>query len=119
MRAVQLSPVLKNILSAYLASRSDDKAALFIRYGRKAHVGAKVQVSPRTVERLVQRHAVAAGLTQQVTPQIIRHSFAVRLFHSGIAVDIAQSLLGYAHESSVVAYQRHTKQPRQLPEATI
>lgn len=106
VRVVHLPLVVQNILSVYLASRHDDKTALFIRYGRKAHIGTKAQVSPRTIERLIQRYAVAAGLAQRVTPHIIRHSFAVKLFQSGMTLATAQSLLGYAHMSSVALYER-------------
>jgi integrase/recombinase XerD len=47
------------------------------------------------VQMLVSKHAQAAGL-QDVTPHILRHTFATRLLHRGANLREVQELLGQA-----------------------
>lgn len=55
------------------------------------------RLSRDAVERLVTKHATAAGL-KAVTPHVLRHSAAMRLLHAG--VDIAVIALWLGHEQA-------------------
>lgn len=107
-RVVFLSATAKKALKEYLLGRNDKREALFIRYGKKAHVGDEARVSPRTVQRLVQRYAVQAGIVCVVTPQVIRNSFAAALVSHGANLQSVQTLLGHAHISTTQIYARST-----------
>jgi integrase/recombinase XerD len=54
-----------------------------------------VRMSRDAVERLVTKHATAAGL-KAVTPHVLRHTAAMQLLHAG--VDIAVIALWLGHE---------------------
>ncbi|MDD3390478.1 MAG: tyrosine-type recombinase/integrase, partial [Synergistaceae bacterium] len=63
----------------------------FLFEGRK---GAPITV--RTVHRIVLRAARRAGI-RNVTPHVLRHSFATHLLEGGASLRVLQELLG--HES--------------------
>ncbi len=105
-RTVFLTETAQVTLAEYLESRHDTQTALFVRYGKKAHLGKVAGISPRTVQRLIKHHAVLAGISKAVTPQSIRHSFAVSLISSGVDINTVQSLLGHEHLASTKVYTR-------------
>ena len=79
------------VLKAWLDERGGDNAdPLF-----PARTGARL--SRDAVERLVTKHATAAGL-KAVTPHVLRHTAAMQLLHAG--VDIAVIALWLGHEKT-------------------
>ena len=57
----------------------------------------KKRVSARTIQRALRRYAQKAGIKKNVTPHVLRHTFAVLLIEKGVPVNKIQMLLG--HES--------------------
>lgn len=108
VRVVFLSDEAKETIKNYLAARKDMDDALFIRYGKKAHVGEDARVTPRTVQRLLKSYATKAGITRKVTPHVIRHSFATDLLSNGADLRSVQALLGHANIGTTQIYTHVT-----------
>jgi integrase/recombinase XerD len=61
-------------------------------------------VSPVTVERMVRRAAKLAGLSQHVTPHVLRHTLATALLRRGCDIRYIQKLLGHASVATTQIY---------------
>jgi site-specific recombinase XerD len=108
VRVVFLSEEAKKAIRDYLDGRKDMDDALFVRYGKKAHIGEDARVTPRTVQRLLKHYAVQAGITRKVTPHVIRHSFATDLLSNGADLRSVQALLGHANIGTTQVYTHVT-----------
>lgn len=119
-RLIFISPQAANWLEQYLKSRTDNFKPLFVHYsGSKDGLddGAYTRLTPRSVQRLVQRYARLAGITKRVTPHTLRHSFATDLLSNGADLRSVQSLLGHANVSTTQIYTHLTDpQLRQVHE---
>lgn len=75
-RPVFISPEAAEWLARYLDKRQDNTRPLFIRYnGTKAVdlTGNFHRLTARSVQRLVSRYALLAGITKHVSPHTLRH----------------------------------------------
>lgn len=108
VRVVFLSDEAKLTIKNYLPARKDLDDALFVRYGKKAHVGEDSRITPRTVQRLLKHYATKAGITRKVTPHVIRHSFATDLLRNGADLRSVQALLGHANIATTQIYTHVT-----------
>ncbi len=68
------------------------------------------RLSGRSVEQIVRRHALRAGLDQRVFPHLLRHSFATHLLDGGADLRVVQELLGHASANTTQIYTHVTEE---------
>lgn len=114
VRVVFLSHQARYWLREYLRHRMDDSRILFVRHDRAAMKGGETStvqpLTARSIERLVHRYAVAAGIPTHVSPHTLRHSFATDLLINGADVRSVQALLGHASIATTQIYTHVTNQ---------
>lgn len=107
VRVVFLSDSARAALEKYLAKRTDMDDALFVRVGNAVNDDT-LRLTPRSVERIIKRYAIKAGISKKVTPHVIRHSFATDLLRNGADLRSVQALLGHANINTTQIYTHVT-----------
>lgn len=105
-RTVYFSERALSWIKKYLAARQDKEKALFINY--KARKEAARRLTPRSIERLVKKYDILAGIPIFTTPHTLRHSMATDLLVQGVDLRIIQEFLGHRSITSTQIYTHVT-----------
>ncbi len=110
-RVVFLAHQARYWLKLYLDKRKDESPYMFVRHDRaKSGQVEAGPLTPRSIERLVKRYAIAAGIPKKVSPHTLRHSFATDLLMNGADIRSVQSMLGHASITTTQIYTHVTNQ---------
>ncbi len=64
----------------------------------------RMEISARTMERMVKRIANRAQIRRNTTPHVLRHTFAITALQKGISLAALQRLLGHDHLTTTAIY---------------
>ncbi len=104
-RMIPVGKLCTKALSAYLSNarplllKTQDEEALFLNIS--GH-----RMSRQGFWKLLKQYAEAAGIKTDITPHILRHSFAAHLLENGADLHSVQAMLGHADLASTKVYTR-------------
>ena len=102
-RTVYFSERALEWLKKYLKTRGDKQKALFINY--RGPTKEENRLTARSIERIIKRYAIQAGIPLFTTPHTLRHSYATDLLTQGVDLRTIQEFLGH---KNIVTTQIYT-----------
>ena len=101
-RLAPLGAPAVEVLQKYLDERGRSaRGPLFVnRFGDR--------LTPRSVQRMLKKYLMQAGLDPSLTPHKLRHSFATHMLDAGADLRSVQELLGHANLSTTQIYTHIT-----------
>jgi len=109
-RIVFISQRAKNALENYLQKRTDINPALFVRIVKYPEQHDYLRLTARSIQRIIKKYAIQAGIVKKVTPHVLRHSFATQLLQNGADIRSVQALLGHSSINTTQIYTHVTNQ---------
>lgn len=101
-RVIPFGDTTKHAVERYLKEgrekllKGKDNALLFVNCSGDA-------MSRQGFWKIVKSYAAKAGITSDITPQTLRHSFAVHLLQNGAPLESVQAMLGHSDLSTTQA----------------
>lgn len=102
-RTVYFSQRALEWLKKYLKTRNNKEKALFLNY--RGRTKDENRLTSRSIERMIKKYAVKAGIPLFTTPHTLRHSMATDLLEQGVDLRTIQEFLGH---KNIVTTQIYT-----------
>lgn len=111
-RNIPLNDQVFEALAKWSKERPDTRCSAFFITTK----GKVKGLSDRSVDQIIRKYADRAGIKRKVNTQILRNTFAVRLFTEESSIDKATAILGITDSESINRYIQAAKQPPPQPE---
>ena len=98
-RYVMLSPNLLNSLREYYVQAKKKPINYLFPGGDGIN-----KINPSSIQHAFRNIKKKTGITKQVSPHILRHSFATHLLESGVNIRVIQKLLGHRSLRTTAIY---------------
>lgn len=120
IRVVFISEEARSAVKKYLGKRKDLAEGLFVRLEpdkmprkdrpeNKRYTGKDFgNLDRQSIETIVRRYAIIAGIGKRVTPHTLRHLFATDLLSNGADIRSVQAMLGHANIMTTQIYTHVT-----------
>lgn len=118
-RIVFLSTKAAERIRDYLKTREDNFNPLFVNNLKNADIlqPEKRRLTTVSIQSLVRKYALKAGIIKKVTPHTLRHSYATELLINGADIRSVQEMLGHSSITTTQIYTHITdKKLREIHE---
>ena len=61
-------------------------------------------ISNDRVQKKMKEYCREAGITERITPHVLRHSFATDMYHANVPLEAIQAMMGHNRKSETAAY---------------
>jgi len=108
-RFIPLYPKAKKLLSSYLLNsrrflvNDPEETALFVNINGE-------RMTRQGLWKIIKHYATEAGIKKDISPRMLRHSFATHLLENGADVLQLKEILGHSDISTTNAYVNFVKQ---------
>lgn len=106
VRTIFISPRAAEWLRTYLKERHDVHKPLFINLSQKGTENRRL--TARSIQKMISKCAILAGLSKKVTPHTLRHTYATDLLSHGADLRSVQELLGHKNVATTQIYTHVT-----------
>jgi len=108
-REIPLNDQIYEILAKWSNERpAAQTTALFV-----TEKGTLKELSARSIDQIIRKYSEIAGIKKNVNAQILRNTFAVKLFSENVSIDKASAILGISDADSISRYIKASKEPYQ------
>jgi len=112
-RDIILNDQAYEALARWSKERPDVKCSSFFITTK----GKAKELSGRNIDKFIKKYAGQAGIKRNVNAQILRNTFAVRLFSKEVEISKAAAILGISDHESINRYIKAAKEPMpEIPE---
>jgi hypothetical protein len=112
-RDIVLNDQAYEALARWSKDRPDVKCSSFFITTK----GKPKELSGRNIDKFIKKYAGQAGVKRNVNAQILRNTFAVRLFSKEVEINKAAAILGISDHESINRYIKAAKEPMpEIPE---